>query len=64
LSFQTVTVTEDSSASVAATGQKQVDTNASGRIIIYNKGSISQKLIATELIEPYRRYRTPIPPYL
>jgi hypothetical protein len=51
LSFQTVTVTEDSSASVAATGQKQVDTNASGRIIIYNKGSISQKLIATTRFE-------------
>jgi hypothetical protein len=52
LLFEIITVDTDSvSTTVPATGSKQVSQNASGKVIIYNKTTSSQKLIATTRLE-------------
>ena len=54
LGFQIVTVTKDAEQTVPATGQKQVNTKATGQIVIFNNYSTaSQKLVATT------RFQTP-----
>lgn len=47
LGFQIVTVSKESQTPVVATGDKQVNSKASGTIVIYNNNPVSQKLIAT-----------------
>ncbi len=51
LGFQVVTVTDNAQTQVTASGSQQVNTKATGTIIIYNSGTASQKLIATTRFE-------------
>lgn len=51
LGFQVVTVSKEVTKSVPATGQKNVETKASGTIVIYNDTPSSQPLVATTRFE-------------
>lgn len=52
LLFEIMTVDTDSaSATVPATGSKQVSQNASGKVVLYNKTTSAQRLIATTRLE-------------
>jgi hypothetical protein len=53
LGFQLVTTAKDLEKTVEATGEERVDKKASGKIVIYNNTTASQKLIATT------RFQTP-----
>ncbi|MCX6701960.1 MAG: hypothetical protein NTX96_02065 [Candidatus Zambryskibacteria bacterium] len=51
LGFQIVTTTKDVEKTVIATDEQKVDIKAKGVIVVYNKGSQPQKLIATTRFE-------------
>lgn len=51
LSYQTVTLTKEVETSVEATSEQKVDKKATGKIIIYNNTSQTQKLVATTRFE-------------
>jgi hypothetical protein len=51
LPFEIVSLSKEVSESVPAKGEKQVSVKATGRIIIYNKNTTSQKLLAQTRLE-------------
>jgi hypothetical protein len=51
LGFQVVTISKDAEKTVEASGEGQVDRKSTGKIVIYNENSQSQKLVATTRFE-------------